>query len=176
MNKVILMGRLTRDVEMRQTPSGVSLARFSLAVDRGYTGKDGQRQTDFINCVAWRQTGEFIARYFGKGRMIAVSGSIQTRTWDGQDGKRQYATEVVVDEAFFTGSKAEMGGGYAGNNGGYNNGGGYGYNGGNGGYQGNNGYNVPQQSDSVPNQDDIFGGFDDGSFMDIDGSEDDLPF
>lgn len=172
MNKVILMGRLTRDVEMRQTPSGVSLARFSIAVDRGYTGKDGQRQTDFINCVAWRQTGEFIARYFGKGRMIAVVGSIQTRTWDGQDGKRQYATEVVVDEAFFTGSKAETGG----NNGGYNNGSGYGYNSGNSGYQNNGGYNMPQQSAPVPQQDDAFGGFDDGGFMDIDGSEDDLPF
>lgn len=171
MNKVILMGRLTRDVEMRQTPSGVSLARFTIAVDRGYTGKDGQRQTDFINCVAWRQTGEFIARYFGKGRMIAVSGSIQTRTWDGQDGKKQYATEVVVDEAFFTGSKAETGGGY--NN---NSGGGYGYNGGNGGYQNNGGYSVPQQAAPAPQQDDAFGGFDDGGFMDIDGSEDDLPF
>lgn len=168
MNKVILMGRLTRDVEMRQTPSGVSLARFSLAVDRGYTGKDGQRQTDFINCVAWRQTGEFIARYFGKGRMIAVVGSIQTRTWDGQDGKRQYATEVVVEEAFFTGSKAETGGGYAGNNGA-----GYGYN---SGYQNNSGYTMAQQPDRAPQPDDAFGGFDDGGFMDIDGSEDDLPF
>ncbi|MDO5397516.1 MAG: single-stranded DNA-binding protein [bacterium] len=161
MNKVILMGRLTRDVEMRQTPSGVSLARFTLAVDRGYTGKDGQRQTDFINCVAWRQTGEFIARYFGKGRMIAVVGSIQTRTWDGQDGKRQYATEVVVDEAFFTGSKAETGGSYGGNN---------------SVYQNNGGYNMPQQPAPAPQQDDAFGGFDDGGFMDIDGSEDDLPF
>lgn len=176
MNKVILMGRLTRDVEMRQTPTGVSLARFSIAVDRGYTGKDGQRQADFINCVAWRQTGEFIARYFGKGRMIAVVGSIQTRTWDGQDGKKQYATEVVVDEAFFTGSKAETGGSQNGYGGGYNNNG-YANNQSYGGGYGNNSYQAPAQSSApAPQQDDAFGGFDDGGFMDIDGSEDDLPF
>ena len=102
MNKVILMGRLTRDVEMRQTPNGVSLARFSIAVNRRFAGKDAQQQADFINCVAWRQTGEFIARYFQKGSMIAVVGSIQSRSWDGNDGKKQYATEVVVDEAYFT--------------------------------------------------------------------------
>ena len=71
MNKVILMGRLTRDVEMRQTPNGVSLARFSIAVNRRFAGKDAQQQADFINCVAWRQTGEFIARYFQKGSMIS---------------------------------------------------------------------------------------------------------
>lgn len=107
MNKVILMGRLTRDVEMRQTPNGVSLARFSIAVNRRFAGKDAQQQADFINCVAWRQTGEFIARYFQKGSMIAVVGSIQSRSWDGNDGKKQYATEVIVDEAHFTGSKSE---------------------------------------------------------------------
>ena len=101
------MGRLTRDVEMRQTPNGVSLARFSIAVNRRFAGKDAQQQADFINCVAWRQTGEFIARYFQKGSMIAVVGSIQSRSWDGNDGKKQYATEVVVDEAYFTGSRAE---------------------------------------------------------------------
>ena len=71
------MGRLTRDVEMRQTPSGVSLARFSIAVNRRFAGKDAQQQADFINCVAWRQTGEFISRYFRKGSMIAVVGSLQ---------------------------------------------------------------------------------------------------
>ena len=106
MNKVILMGRLTKDVEMRQTPNGVSVARFTLAVNRRFA-KEGQQQADFINCVAWRQTGEFIARYFRKGSMIAVVGSIQSRSWDGQDGKKQYATEVNVEEAYFTGSKSE---------------------------------------------------------------------
>ena len=107
MNKVILMGRLTKDVEMRQTPNGVSLARFSIAVTRRFKNSNGEYDADFINCIAWRQTGEFIARYFQKGSMIAVVGSIQTRSWDGNDGKKQYATEVIVDEAYFTGSKSE---------------------------------------------------------------------
>jgi single-strand DNA-binding protein len=107
LNKVILMGRLTKDVEMRQTPNGVSLARFSIAVTRRFKNSNGEYDADFINCVAWRQTGEFIARYFQKGSMIAIVGSIQTRSWDGNDGKKQYATEVIVDEAYFTGSKSE---------------------------------------------------------------------
>ena len=111
MNRAILMGRLTKDVEMRQTPNGNSVARFTIAVNRRFA-KEGQQQADFINCVAWRQTGEFIARYFQKGSMIAVVGSIQSRSWDGQDGKKQYATEVVVDEAYFTGSKSESTGQY----------------------------------------------------------------
>ena len=108
MNKVILMGRLTKDIELRQTPTGINVARFTMAVNRRFA-KEGQQQADFINCVAWRQTGEFIARYFRKGSMIAVVGSIQTRSWDGQDGKKQYATEVVVDEAYFTGEKSDTG-------------------------------------------------------------------
>ncbi len=180
MNKVILMGRLTRDVEMRQTPSGVNLARFTIAVNRRFASRDAQQQADFINCVAWRQSAEFIARYFGKGSMIAVVGSIQSRSWDGQDGKRQYATEVVVDEAYFTGSKAETGtgerqpnfGGYQNN--GYQNNGGYQ----NSGYQ-NAGYTAPQSpapssapSSTEPNFDE----FDTSGFEDFDGSEDDLPF
>lgn len=109
MNKVILMGRLTKDVDTRQTSAGHTVARFTLAVNRRFAGKDAQQTADFINCVAWRQTGEFIARYFNKGSMIAVVGSIQSRSWDGTDGKKQYATEVNVDEAYFTGSKAESG-------------------------------------------------------------------
>lgn len=107
MNKVILMGRLTKDIEMRQTPNGVSLARFSIAVTRRFKNSNGEYDADFINCIAWRKTGEFIARYFQKGSMMAVVGSIQTRSWDGNDGKKQYATEVIVDEAYFTGSKSE---------------------------------------------------------------------
>ena len=109
MNKVELIGRLTHDVEMRQTPNGVSLARFSIAVTRRFKNSNGEYDADFINCVAWRKTGEFIARYFQKGSMIAVVGSIQSRSWDGNDGKKQYATEVIVDEAYFTGSKSESG-------------------------------------------------------------------
>ena len=107
MNKVILMGRLTKDIEMRQTPNGVSLVRFSIAVTRRFKNSNGEYDADFINCIAWRKTGEFIARYFQKGSMIAIVGSIQTRSWDGNDGKKQYATEVIVDEAYFTGSKSE---------------------------------------------------------------------
>jgi single-strand DNA-binding protein len=100
------MGRLTKDVEIRQTPNNLSVARFTIAVNRRFA-KDGGQQADFINCIAWRKTGEFIARYFQKGSMIAVVGSIQSRSWDGNDGKKQYATEVIVDEVYFTGSKAE---------------------------------------------------------------------
>lgn len=104
MNKVILMGRLTRDPELRSTATGTSVASFTIAVDRRFANKDGVRQADFINCVAWRQTADFISKYFPKGRMIAVCGSIQTRTWDDQEGKKHYVTEVVVDEAYFAGS------------------------------------------------------------------------
>ena len=107
MNKVELIGRLTHDVEMRQTPNGVSLARFSIAVTRRFKNSNGEYDADFINCVAWRQTGEFIAKHFQKDGMIAVVGSIQSRSWDGNDGKKQYATEVVVDEVYFTGAKKQ---------------------------------------------------------------------
>lgn len=107
MNKVELIGRLTHDVEMRQTPNGVSLARFSIAVTRRFKNSNGEYDADFINCVAWRQTGKFIAKHFQKGGMIAVVGSIQSRSWDGNDGKKQYATEVVVDEVYFTGAKKQ---------------------------------------------------------------------
>lgn len=107
MNKVILMGRLTKDVEMRQTPNGIAVARFAIAVNRRFKNANGEYDVDFINCIAWRKTGEFISRYFQKGSMIAVVGSIQTRSWDGNDGKKQYATEVIVDEVYFTGSKSE---------------------------------------------------------------------
>lgn len=110
MNRVVLMGRLTKDPELRYTPQGTAVVRFTIAVNRRFA-KEGQQQADFISCVAWRQTAEFICKYFRKGSMIAVVGSIQTRSWDGQDGKRQYATEVLVDEVYFTGSKAETGGG-----------------------------------------------------------------
>lgn len=111
MNKVILMGRLTRDVEMRQTPNGHSVARFSIAVNRRFA-KEGQQKTDFINCTAWNKTAEFISQWFIKGSMISVVGSIQMRSWDGQDGKKHYATEVVVDEAYFTGEKRDGGNSY----------------------------------------------------------------
>ena len=103
LNKAILGGRLTADPELKQTPQGVAVVSFSIAVNR--KGKDAG--TDFINCVAWRQTADFICRFFKKGSSICVSGSIQTRTWtDNQNNKRQ-ATEIVVDEAFFVDTKGE---------------------------------------------------------------------
>lgn len=104
MNKVILMGRLTKDAELVQTPQGAAVAKFAIAVNRRFA-KEGQQQANFINCIAWRQQAEFICKYFKKGSMIAVVGSIQTRSWDGQDGKKQYATDVVADEVYFTGEK-----------------------------------------------------------------------
>lgn len=107
MNKAILVGNLTREPEMRATPNGVSVTSFTVAVNRRYKSQDGQQQTDFINCVAWRGTAEFIAKYFTKGSKIGVIGTIQTRTYDDQNGNKRYVTEVVCDEAEFAGSKAQ---------------------------------------------------------------------
>ena len=105
-NKVILGGRLTADVELKTTQSGISVCTFSLAVNRK-TGKDQEQKTDFINCTAWRTTAEFIARYFKKGSSLCVVGSLQKREWENKDGQKQYAVEVVVDEAMFVDSKNE---------------------------------------------------------------------
>lgn len=106
MNVVCLMGRLTAEPELRQTPNGTSVCSFSVAINRAYRGQNGERQADFINCVAWRQTGEFISRYFHKGNMIGLNGSIQTRTYQDKDtGKNRTAFEVVVNNAYFAESK-----------------------------------------------------------------------
>ncbi len=105
LNRVILMGRLTADPELKQTPNGVSVVSFSLAVDRNFAGKGAERQTDFINCVAWRQTAEFISHYFSKGRLMAVEGSLQIRNYTDRDGNKRQAAEVVVDQAYFADSK-----------------------------------------------------------------------
>ena len=110
LNKVVLAGRMTADPELKQTPSGVSVLSFSIAINRGYVSKNseqGERQADFINVVAWRQTAEFISKYFKKGNMVALEGSIQTRSWDDQDGKKRYATDVVVNQVYFAESKRE---------------------------------------------------------------------
>lgn len=107
LNKAILVGRLTKDPELRSTQSGVSVVSFSVAVSRSYARQGEERQTDFINCVAFRNTADFISRYFSKGNMIAVDGSIQTRTWDDQEGKRHWVTEVIVNEAHFVESKKD---------------------------------------------------------------------
>jgi single-strand DNA-binding protein len=159
LNRVILMGRITHDLEVRQTPSGVASLTFTVAVERSYSGQNGERQSDFIRCVAWRQTAEFIGKYFGKGRMIAIEGSIRTGSYDDRNGVKHYTTDVYVDNASFTGEPKQQGsgnysnnygnGGYQNNNGGYQQGG-YGQN---GGYQqsapNNNQQNNPPSNDAL---------------------------
>lgn len=104
-NKVILMGRLTRDPEMRHTNSGTPVTTFSIAINSGY----GENQrTDFVNCLAWNKTAEFVTKYFTKGKMIIVIGRITTRSWETQDGKRAYATEVVANEVSFGETKSSQ--------------------------------------------------------------------
>lgn len=107
MNKVILVGRLTKDPELRATTSGVSVASFTVACDRRFVKQGEERKADFINCIAWRQSAEAISRYFKKGDRIALEGSIQVRDWQDNDGKKHYATEVIVDAWEFAQSKSE---------------------------------------------------------------------
>ena len=101
MNKVILIGRLTKDVEIKLTSNQTKFCQFTLAVDRRFKDANGQRQVDFINCIAWRNTAEFISKYFHKGSRIGVVGSIQTRSYEDQDGQKKFVTEAVIDEAEF---------------------------------------------------------------------------
>ena len=107
MNKAILIGNLARDPETRNTPSGVSCTTFTVACNRRFVNQQGVREADFINCVAWRQNADFVARYLTKGSKVAVEGSIQTRSYDAQDGTKRYVTEVVVDNIEFAGSRGE---------------------------------------------------------------------
>lgn len=104
MNKVVLMGRLTKEPELRHTTNDKPVASFTLAVDRGFK-TNGERQADFINCVAWRGTAEFVAKWFSKGQLMALSGRIQTRTYKDRDEKNRVAVEVVADEVFFAEGK-----------------------------------------------------------------------
>ena len=106
LNKVVLIGHLTGNPELKSTPGGISVATFSIGVTRKYTKQGEQPQTDFIDIVAWRSTAEFISRYFKKGQAICICGSLQTRSWTAQDGTKRYATEVVADEATFVEKKA----------------------------------------------------------------------
>lgn len=108
LNKAILCGRVTADIELKTTPSGLSVCAFALAINRK-TAKDQPQKADFIKCVAWRQTAEFISRYFNKGSSICVVGSIQTRTWKDDNGYARETVEVLVDEAMFVDSKSEAG-------------------------------------------------------------------
>lgn len=109
MNKVILIGRLTRDPEMRTTTSGTTVTRFSLAVTRTYQDQNGERGADFINCVAWRKQAENIAKYCTKGSQVAVDGRIQTGSYDAQDGSKRYTTDIICDNVTFLGSKSDNG-------------------------------------------------------------------
>ncbi len=109
LNCAIIMGRLTADPELRTTASGLSVTSFSVAVDRRFQRQGEEKQTDFINVVAWRQTAEFVSRYFHKGSMIAVQGSIQTRNYEDKNGNKRTAVEIVADNVSFCGSKAETG-------------------------------------------------------------------
>ena len=105
LNKIILMGRLTRDPELRKTQSGTPVASFSLAVDRDFKGQDGERETDFIDIVAWRGTAELVFKYFSKGRMMVVEGRLQIRDWKDKDGNNRRSAEVVADNVYFADSK-----------------------------------------------------------------------
>lgn len=129
LNHIVLMGRLTRDPELRRTASGVAVASFSLAVDRDFGNREtGERETDFIDVVAWRGTAEFVSKYFSKGRMAVVSGRLQIRPWTDKDGNKRRSAEVVADNIYFGDSKRDN------DNGGYNPGNSYGNSG--------NGYNA----------------------------------
>ena len=141
LNHITIMGRLTRDPELRRTGSGIAVASFTVAVDRDFGGRDGgEKETDFIDCVAWRQTGEFVSKYFTKGRMIVVSGRLQIRSWTDKDGNKRRTAEVVADNVYFGESKrnSEGGNAYGGNTYG---GGSYGNN-----NYGGNAYNAPAPS------------------------------
>lgn len=105
LNRAILMGRLTRDPELKQTPNNVSVATFSLAVDRNYQSDKDNKQTDFINIVAWRHTAEFVSKYFTKGQLVAVEGSIQTRSYQDKDGNNRTVFEVVANQVYFAEKK-----------------------------------------------------------------------
>ena len=132
LNHIVIMGRLARDPELRRTGSGIAVTSFRLAVDRDFAPKDGgERETDWIDCVAWRQTGEFVSKYFTKGRMAVVSGRLQIRNWTDKDGNKRSSAEVVADNVYFGDSKRDDHAGsayvgysapaqnYGGSNGGY---------------------------------------------------------
>ena len=107
LNNVVIMGRLTRDPELRRTQSGTAVTSFTMAVDRDFKSQSGEKETDFIDVVAWRNTGEFAAKYLAKGRMAAVEGRIQVRDWQDKDGNRRKSVEVVADDVYFADSKRD---------------------------------------------------------------------
>ena len=156
LNKIFIMGRLTRDPELRRTQSGTPVTSFSLAVDRDFKSQSGEKETDFIDVVAWRSTAEFVAKYFTKGRMAVVEGRLQMRDWTDKDGNKRRSAEVVADNLYFGDSRRD--------------------NGGEGGsYTGGNAYSAP----SAPAYSAPSGGFTPavgGDFAEIDDEDGDLPF
>lgn len=164
-NRVILVGRLTKDPELRYTPSGVAVTQFTLAVNRQFTGQSGEREADFINIVTWRQLAETCANYLRKGRMTGVEGRLQVRNYENNEGKRVYVTEVVADNVQFlesANSNREREEGFSGGGGG------------GGGYAGGQGGGRPQTQSRGGNQSSYDPFSDDGKPIDI--SDDDLPF
>lgn len=176
MNRVVLVGRLTKDPELRYTPAGVAVATFTLAVNRTFTNQQGEREADFINCVVWRKPAENVANFLKKGSMAGVDGRVQTRNYEGNDGKRVYVTEIVAESVQFLEPRNSNGGGgnnyQGGNNNNYNNGGS------NSGQEptNNGGFGQDQQQSQNQNyqstNNDPFAS--DGKPIDI--SDDDLPF
>ncbi|MEE0569433.1 MAG: single-stranded DNA-binding protein [Acutalibacteraceae bacterium] len=154
LNKVVLMGRLVAGPELKTTGSGISVCSFTVAVDRNYVKQGAERQTDFINVVAWRQTAEFLCRYFAKGQLIALDGSLQSRTYQDRDGNNRSVTEVIADNVYFTGDRRERS-----SNGSY----------------GNYGVPTPQEP---PAQQNTAGAYTSGMPEDFEElpSDDDLPF
>ena len=163
LNHITIMGRLTRDPELRSTQTGTNVASFTVAVDRDFGGRDGgEKQTDFIDCVAWRQTGEFVSKYFHKGSMIVVSGKLQSRKWQDRDGNNRTNWEVVADNVYFGESRRD------------NNSGDFSRN--NGDYSYSNSRNTSNSRNSQPS-----GGYSNsapsfGGFSELDDGDGELPF
>lgn len=171
LNRVILIGRLTKDPEMRYTPAGVAVTQFTLAVDRSFSSGQGEREADFIPIVTWRQLAETCANYLRKGRLTAVEGRIQVRNYENNEGKRVYVTEIIADNVRFLESNREGGASREDSGGGGSYGGGQGNGGGNSGGGSQGGGSRSGGSSRNDNRDPFS---DDGRPIDI--SEDDLPF
>lgn len=107
LNHITIMGRITKDIELRRTPAGVAVASFTIAVDRDFKGSNGEKETDFIDIVAWKNTAEFVEKHFSKGRMAVVSGRLQIRNWTDKDGNKRRTAEVIADNVYFGDSKKE---------------------------------------------------------------------
>ena len=161
MNRVVLVGRLTKDPELRYTPNGIPVATFTLAVNRSFTNQQGEREADFINCVVWRKPAENAANYLRKGSLAGVDGKVQTRNYEGQDGKRVYVTEILAESVQFLEPRSQNAGGNGQSNG---NTGGSNYNSGNSQQRSNNNYTRVDDDPFTNN----------GKEIDI--SDDDLPF